>query len=40
MKKIREGGGVVTASIVMAFYRGILLSTDKSKLGEFFVILN
>ena len=28
LKKIREGGGVITASIAMAATRGILLCTD------------
>ena len=33
--EIREGGGVVTASTVMAATHGIMLSTDRSKLAEF-----
>lgn len=35
LKKIREHGGVVTASVVVAAARGILISTDRSKLIEF-----
>ena len=35
LKKIREGGGVITASIVMTASHGILLPTDKSMLAEF-----
>jgi len=34
-KKIRECGGVVTVSVVMASTCGILLCTDRSKLAEF-----
>ena len=35
LKKIRNQGGVVTASVVVAAARGILMSTDRSKLIEF-----
>ena len=35
LKKIREQGGIVTASVVVAAARGILMSTDHSKLVEF-----
>ena len=35
MAKVREGGGVITARIVMAAARGIILSYDKFKLAEF-----
>ena len=35
LKKIRDQGGVVTASIAIAAARGILLSTDSSRLAEF-----
>ena len=35
LKKVREGGGAVTARIVMAAARGILLKCDRSKLVEF-----
>ena len=35
VKKVREGGGAVSARIVMAAARGILLSCDKSKLEDF-----
>jgi len=35
LKKVREGGGVVSARIAMAAARGILLSCDRSRLVEF-----
>ena len=35
LKKVREGGGVVSARIAMAAARGILLSCDQTKLVEF-----
>ena len=35
LKKVREGGGAVSARIVMAAARGILLKCDRSKLVEF-----
>ena len=35
LKKIRDLGGVVTASIAIAAATGILLSTDSSRLAEF-----
>ena len=35
LKKVREGGGAVTARIAMAAARGVLLSCDKTKLAEF-----
>ena len=35
LKKIRDQGGVITASVVVAAARGILLSSDSSKLVEF-----
>ena len=35
LKKIREQGGIVTASVVVAAAQGILMSTDRSKLVEF-----
>ena len=35
LKKVREGGGVVTARITMAAARGILLTCDRSMLAEF-----
>ena len=35
LKKVREGGGVVTARIAMAAAKGIVLTCDKSLLAEF-----
>ena len=35
LKKIRDQGGVITASVVVAAARGILLSSDRSKLVKF-----
>ena len=35
LKKIREQGGVITASVVVAAARGILMATNKSLLVEF-----
>ena len=35
MKKVREGGGVLPARIVMAAARGIVLTCDRSMLVEF-----
>ena len=35
LKKVREGGGVVSARIAMAAARGILLSYDRIQLAEF-----
>ena len=35
LKKVREGGGVVTARIVIAAARGIIMSHDKSQLVEY-----
>lgn len=35
LKKVREGGGAVSARIAMAAARGILLKCDRSKLVEF-----
>lgn len=35
LKKVRDQGGVITASVVVAAARGILLSYDRSKLLEF-----
>ena len=35
LKKIREHGGVITASVVVAAARGILMAQDKSLLAEF-----
>ena len=35
LKKIREHGGVITASVVMAAALGILIARDKSLLAEF-----
>ena len=35
LRKVREGGGVVSARIVMAAARGVLLSCERSKLVEF-----
>ncbi len=35
LRKVREGGGVVSARIAMAAARGILLSCDRSRLVEF-----
>lgn len=35
LKKIREHGGIITASVVVAAARGILILQDKSKLVEF-----
>ena len=35
LKKIRDQGGVVTASIAIAAARGISFSTDSSRLAEF-----
>ena len=34
LSKVRDGGGVVTSAIVVAAARGILLSSDRSKLTE------
>ena len=33
--KIRENGGIVTASVVVAAARGILMSCDRTQLAEF-----
>ena len=35
LRRVRDGGGVVTARIAVAVVRGILLSCDRSKLAEF-----
>ena len=35
LRRVRDGGGVVTAWIAVAAARGILLSCDRSKLAEF-----
>ena len=35
LKKVREGGGVVSAQIAMAAARGIVLTCDRSMLVEF-----
>ena len=35
LKKVREGGGVVSARIAMAAARGIVLTCDRSLLVEF-----
>ena len=35
LKKVREGGGAVSARIAMAAARGILLKCDRTKLAEF-----
>ena len=35
LRKVREGGGVVSARIAMAAARGVLLSFERSKLVEF-----
>ena len=35
LKKIREEGGVVSASIVVAASKGILQSIDRTQLAEF-----
>ena len=35
LHKIRENGGVVTASVVVAAARGILMSRDRTQLAEF-----
>ena len=35
LKKIRQQGGIITASVVVAAARGILLSSDRSQLYEF-----
>ena len=35
LKKVREGGGVVSARIAMAAARGIVLTCDRSMLVEF-----
>ena len=35
LKKVRDGGGIVTARITMAAARGILLKCDRTKLAEF-----
>ena len=35
LRRVRDGGGVVSARIVMAAARGILLSCDRSRLIEF-----
>ena len=35
LKKVREGGGVVTARVVVAAARAIILTQDRSKLVEF-----
>ena len=38
LKKIREHGGVITVSVVVAAARGILMAQDKSLLAELEVI--
>lgn len=35
LRKIRENGGVVTASVVVAAARGIVMSRDRTRLAEF-----
>ena len=35
LKRVRQGGGVVSARIVMAAARGIVLSCNRSRLAEF-----
>ena len=35
LKKIREQSGIVTAAVVVAAAKGIIMATDKSKLVEF-----
>lgn len=35
LKKIRQHGGVITASVVVAAARGIIISCDRSQLAEF-----
>lgn len=35
LRKVRQQGGVITASVVVAAARGILISTDRSQLDEF-----
>ena len=35
LKKVREGGGVVTARIAMAAAKGILMSSNRGALVEF-----
>lgn len=35
VQKVRDGGGVVTGRIAVAAVRGMMLSSDKSKLAEF-----
>lgn len=35
LRKVREGGGIVSARIAIAAARGILLTYDKSKLIEY-----
>lgn len=35
LRKVRDGGGVVSARIAVAATRGILLSSDRSSLAEF-----
>lgn len=35
LKKIKDGGGAVSARIVMAAARGILLKCDRTQLEEF-----
>lgn len=35
LKKVRQGGGAVSARIAMAAARGILLKCDQTKLAEF-----
>ena len=35
LKRVREGGGAVSARIAMAAARGILLKCDPTKLAEF-----
>ena len=35
LKKICDHGGVITASVVVAAARGIIISEDRSKLAEF-----
>ena len=35
LKKVREGGGIVSSQVAMAAARGILLSYDTNMLAEF-----
>lgn len=35
LKKVRDGGGIVSAAIAVAAAHGILMSCDKFKLAEF-----